>query len=400
MNLKGVHMLKRIKKLAKMIKDRTSYRGLKMEPYAVERRTFLLTAVWLGAMALFRGLFPRGPETAEAAVGIKKGESVPTVVTGAQQFSAGVRSLVVEGGTNPGDVVTVKMIIDTSGRGIISVPWNIYRGNTILKSEIRHNIAAGTSFEVSATWQASSGIHNFYGDVDPQNSLRKPLSGQRDNISKTVTRSFSDWAGWLAGAKRGIREGVPQWVASLKFSGISINGPIASGGRLESSSDLKSLISIRMREAGAPQDVVEGFMGAVAESWNSWAGSVRVPGLPWYPSFAAVPSPVAPPTPNIPSPLVALTQNRAPLEPLTLAAAIKGRIRDAASWPGGNNGIDEFCRWLNAGFITWLPKAKVQGVLGTGPVPSFAPPYVPVGPVVGGHNAATPGIISPAPIWP
>ena len=180
-------MLKRIKKLAETIKNCTSHREVKMELYAVKRRMFLLTAVWLGAMALFRGLFPRGPETAEAAVGIKKGISVPTVVNGKQQFSASVRSLVVEGGTKPGDVVTVKMIIDTSGKGIISVPWNIYRDNTILKSENRHNIAAGTSFEVSATWQASSGIHNFYGNVDPQNSLREPLSGQRNNISKIST---------------------------------------------------------------------------------------------------------------------------------------------------------------------------------------------------------------------
>jgi hypothetical protein len=295
-------MPKRIEKLAEMTKHRTSFRGVEMGRFAVKRRRFLLAAVWLGATVRFRGFFPRGAETADAAEGIKQGGSVP-------------------------------------------------------------------------------------------------LSGQRDSIPKTITRP-SDWAGWLAGAKRGIREGVPRWVAGLFFSGISINGPIASGGRLYSSIDLKNLISTRMRETGAPQDVVEGFMGAVAEAWNSWAGSVRAPGAPWYPSFAAVPSPVAPPTPNTPFRLVAFTQNRAPLEPLTLAVVIKGRIRDAASWPGGNNGIDEFCRWLNVGFITWLSSAIVQGVLGTGPVPTFAPPYVPVGPVVGGSNVPNTGNIIPAPIWP
>ena len=34
---------------------------------------------------------------------------------------------------------------------------------------------------------------------------------------------------------------------------------------------------------------------------------------------------------------------------------------------------------------------SAQRVLGKGPVPSFAPPYVPVGPVVGGDNIAVPG---------
>jgi hypothetical protein len=303
MNLKGVHMLKRIKKLAEMIKNRTSYRGVKMEPDAAKRRRFLLTAVWLGAMALFRGLLPRGTETAEAAERIKQGGPVP-------------------------------------------------------------------------------------------------ISGQRDRISKTAARPSSDWAGWIVGAKRGTREGVPKWVAGLKFSGISINGPAASGGRLQPSSDLKSLISIRMREAGAPQDVVEGFMGAVAESWNSWAASVRVPGAAWYPNFAVWPGPLAPPMPNTPFPLAGLQQNPALFVPPTLAAAIKSRIRDAASWPGGSDGIDEFCRWLFAGFIAWQQNAKVQGVLGTGPVPTFAPPYVPVGPVVGGTNVANTGSIIPAPTWP
>jgi hypothetical protein len=33
----------------------------------------------------------------------------------------------------------------------------------------------------------------------------------------------------------------------------------------------------------------------------------------------------------------------------------------------------------------------VTNVLGTGPVPTFAPPYVPVGPVVGGVGNMTPG---------
>jgi hypothetical protein len=33
----------------------------------------------------------------------------------------------------------------------------------------------------------------------------------------------------------------------------------------------------------------------------------------------------------------------------------------------------------------------VTNVLGTGPVPTFAPPYVPVGPVVGGVANMTPG---------
>jgi hypothetical protein len=37
--------------------------------------------------------------------------------------------------------------------------------------------------------------------------------------------------------------------------------------------------------------------------------------------------------------------------------------------------------------------SQVKGVIGTGPVPTFAPPYVPVGAVVGGTAISPPGAL-------
>jgi hypothetical protein len=42
-------------------------------------------------------------------------------------------------------------------------------------------------------------------------------------------------------------------------------------------------------------------------------------------------------------------------------------------------------------FTIWQASTMVTNVLGTGPVPTFAPPYVPVGPVMGGVANMTPG---------
>jgi hypothetical protein len=39
----------------------------------------------------------------------------------------------------------------------------------------------------------------------------------------------------------------------------------------------------------------------------------------------------------------------------------------------------------------WKVSTMVTNVLGTGPVPTFAPPYVPVGPVLAGIGTMTPG---------
>ena len=43
----------------------------------------------------------------------------------------------------------------------------------------------------------------------------------------------------------------------------------------------------------------------VSKCFKDWQGQVMVPGLPWYPAFAAFPGPMAPPMPNIPTPLIA-----------------------------------------------------------------------------------------------
>ena len=41
----------------------------------------------------------------------------------------------------------------------------------------------------------------------------------------------------------------------------------------------------------------------------------------------------------------------------------------------------------------WLPQQMVVKVLGKGPVPTYKPPYVPVGPVVGGEVIEAPGCL-------
>src|SRR6185503_21239842 len=43
----------------------------------------------------------------------------------------------------------------------------------------------------------------------------------------------------------------------------------------------------------------------VSKCFKDWQDKVMVPGLPWYPAFAAFPGPMAPPMPNIPMPLIA-----------------------------------------------------------------------------------------------
>jgi hypothetical protein len=135
----------------------------------------------------------------------------------------------------------------------------------------------------------------------------------------------------------------------------------------------------------------------VSKCFKNWQDKVTVPGLPWYPAFAAFPGPMAPPMPNIPVPLIACLSPM--MTELILPFSMKKEMDDAL-----DSGLkdkdkskqyealhDAIAMTLSVAFAIWLPSQMVMLVMGKGPIPTFAPPYVPVGPVVGGDNIAAPG---------
>jgi hypothetical protein len=70
-----------------------------------------------------------------------------------------------------------------------------------------------------------------------------------------------------------------------------------------------------------------------------------------------------------------------------LRAAVGARVNDE----GAAMAIERFGREFSARFGGFCAGAQVQ-IKGGGSVPTWAPPYLPVGPVVAGENVATPGI--------
>jgi len=135
----------------------------------------------------------------------------------------------------------------------------------------------------------------------------------------------------------------------------------------------------------------------VSKCFKDWQDKVTVPGLPWYPLFAAFPGPMAPPTPNIPTPLAAcvspmMTSIITPMQMKSaMDDALDSGLKDKDHDKQYEALHDAIATVLAAAFAIWLPAQQVMNVLGKGPIPTFAPPYVPVGPVVGGDNIATPG---------
>jgi hypothetical protein len=219
----------------------------------------------------------------------------------------------------------------------------------------------------------------------PNAALMK--TGASSKLGANANPSVKTYVEKAGGA---ICSAIGMWQVQAMFKGLKIMGPTAVGtpGCLQGPSIEAFVKSLCPQGTNWERKMSAAVASGVSGAWSDWARSVAVPGLPWYPSFAAFPGPQAPPTPNVPVPLLALSQ----IGVTAVQNAMRSSIKTKAA---GLSSVDLVADALAAGFglmfPIWIAGVVVKNVLGKGPVPTFAPPYVPVGPVVMGDNIATPG---------
>ena len=185
------------------------------------------------------------------------------------------------------------------------------------------------------------------------------------------------------------------WRMQAKFKDLKINAVTALGtpGCLDGPKIGSNIKNAPMLAGATDQEkkYAAAIADALEEKWQKWQDNVIVPGLPWYPAFAAFPGPQAPPMPNVPTPLIACPSPlMSELAPPTLKQAMIDKLgeKDALHH---EELFEAVATGFFTAFIVWLPMQQVMLVLGKGPIPTFAPPYVPVGPVLMGDNIPTPG---------
>ncbi len=185
------------------------------------------------------------------------------------------------------------------------------------------------------------------------------------------------------------------WKLQAKFKNIQIMAVCAIGppGCLDGP-DLAPFIKNAPGTASSTE-MKKKYTAAVGnglgKQWKKWQGQVMVPGLPWYPAFAAFPGPQAPPMPNVPMPLITCpSAMMSELTPGPLKKAMVDSLGDKDALHHEEL-FDAIATGFSMAFLTWVCSQMVMVVLGKGPVPTFAPPYVPVGPVIGGDIISVPG---------
>lgn len=190
-----------------------------------------------------------------------------------------------------------------------------------------------------------------------------------------------------------IAAAVETWRPLARMRGLRVEGALALGqpGCLVGP-DIEPLIEA---EAGIPalqgddRDFAKAVAKTVAEAFAGWRDGVMVPGLPWYPAFTIWPAPVAPPMPNVPSPLATLPSSGTAL--LTRSSLLDSLIRSHLPAELDRSTRDRrkaLARELALYFEAWLAARQVMQVMGQGLVPGFDPLFPK--PVAGG-TAESPG---------
>jgi hypothetical protein len=264
----------------------------------------------------------------------------------------------------------------------------------------------------SSEWQQPSGEHNVktYGEsisasekvaipktVPPWFMPTNPNKYHQDSCDE-VGKGFKDFSDKLIAA---VKFAHTMWKLQAKFKDLKVNAMVALGApgcldgpELESLIKNAPMVAAMMGNMAKYRDAVA---AGVSKCFKNWQDQVTVPGLPWYPAFVAFPGPMAPPMPNIPMPLITCVSAKmgdivAPMQMKTeMENALDGGLKQKDKDKQYSALFDGIATVLSLAFLMWLPMQQVMLVFGKGPIPTFAPPFVPVGPVLMGDNLPIPG---------
>lgn len=225
----------------------------------------------------------------------------------------------------------------------------------------------------------------------PLSLFREPtLNKYHVDSSRKVGRKFE---AFLEGISTAICDAIDQWITKCFICGITINGAVGllPPGGLVGPALMPLILSSAPKNTLQEMRYSAAVAGAIDRQWKLWQTGVA--GALSYPSLASVAAPQAPPVANVPQVLMTLpSTGEAALSPAALQAQMHRLLADPDALHADVL-FEAVAGALSNAFQKFKSTSLVQNVLGTGPVPTFAPPAVPAGPVMGGSVIPKPGVL-------
>lgn len=256
--------------------------------------------------------------------------------------------------------------------------------------------------------------------VNPKAALFLCVSANKKHV-ETQAKISAIFHMYIDGICKAICCAWQDWAKQAVLQNVLINGATAAAGMVTGPRWKPVIAQKGPRETKMKKLYTQAIAKALGEAWSKYELSLKVPGLPWYPRFAASPPGPAAPTENVATPVVQLQQDISALQRAALKESMLKHLSERVSMAqvisvastaatGGATGaataavsavkgiisgsirphaaalMDSIAYAFEVCFKQWQTTSQVTKVLGSGVNPANVP-----APVVGGIGNMLPG---------
>ncbi|MDB4963532.1 MAG: hypothetical protein JWP01_3531 [Myxococcales bacterium] len=257
----------------------------------------------------------------------------------------------------------------------------------------------GFSLKVPSNWSEPAGeAGKQFGDAftasEKSTAPGMPPLFQPQSMNKYHTDTqkmlVGKFGSFIDGMCSAICSAWGQWQSLASMAGVIVAGPVATLGQVVGPPLMPLIMASAPKASPNELKYSTAIANVISTAWLAYTATIKIPGLPFWPMFTMCPSPVAPPTPNTPVPVIALTQVTAPLMPNVMKMQMQGMLGDPMA-PYHDKLFEAICDAFDKSFKLWQASTMVTNVLGIGAVPSMALPIPVPGPVAAGTAMMPPG---------
>ena len=191
---------------------------------------------------------------------------------------------------------------------------------------------ASFGLKVPQNWQDPAGeAGDHYGRAfKPEEKVTAPAMGtpplfQPASLNKYHTdvqkMLHSKFGAYIDGICSAICSAWGQWQSMATMTGLVVAGPVVSVGQIVGPPLTPLILKDAPKSTPAELKYSTGIAQVIGTGWLTFTATIKIPGLPLFPGYAALPTPVAPPMPHPPVPLASLPQMPASI----MATALKAQ---------------------------------------------------------------------------